>query len=225
MIIEFMELSNELKSKYGNYNITHKDLAKIISDKSETDFKVLHVVFKGLGFSEFLKNYYEYIFLVREEDLKKLHKYYYITEYKDKPIKFNLDKENSMIIDYSVNIDGPQKLNLEDIEYVNSFMVEDFINKNCKENICLLKKDESYSKNNNLDNFNWFIPNFNWFIPYILNKHKNEGYDKKYKKIVYLMQGGNNNESQLNFQSDYIYQCIDENIEKIMEEQDVNNLQ
>ena len=67
-------LPDELKEQWGDYNIIHEDLAKIISDKTETEFTVLRVVSsyeckEKLGMDKFD----EYVFLVRKDILEKLY--------------------------------------------------------------------------------------------------------------------------------------------------------
>ena len=233
-------LPDELKEQWGDYNISHEDLAKIISDKTETEFTVLRVVSsyeckEKLGMDKFD----EYVFLVRKDDLEKLYQSCKTNEQGYKYFKVSSKwKEIDEDEVYFFENESIMKFNgypLSPAKVITNFF---------KENICLLRKQAK-------DNLN--LENFNWFVPYVLEHYSLGNLEKmeenlyftaenpipvaEDKKLIESMQNifhykyrGSDKDMDLsyfseserfNFQPKYVKECLNERMEKIKKERGI----
>ena len=184
---------------YKNINISNEDLAKIISDKTETDFIVVYILIENY-LSEINQRK---IYLMSKNEISKIKK---SDKFKDK-VEISTDLENIKIKETN-----------------NEKVFDDFI-ESIKEKFHLLEYKFPYSCVEDKK-----YCDINWVIPYLIKKNKINTNDIKKTSENYIY--SNEKSCCLHFgikfsdncQTEYIYNCIDENFEKIVEEQIENNL-
>lgn len=184
---------------YRNINISNEDLAKMISDKTETDFVVVYILIEN----QLSETNQRKIYLLSKDEISKI--------------------KGSDIFKDKVEI----STDLKDIkikETSNEKVFDDFIG-SIKEKFNLLEYNFPYCCVEDKK-----FCDINWVIPYLIKKNKININDIKKTSENYIY--SNEKSCCLHFgikfsdncQTEYIYNCIDENFEKIVEEQIENNL-
>lgn len=184
---------------YRNINISNEDLAKMISDKTETDFVVVYILIEN----QLSETNQRKIYLLSKNEISKI--------------------KGSDIFKDKVEISTDLK-NIKIKETSTEKVFDDFIG-SIKEKFNLLEYKFPYFCVEDKK-----FCDINWVIPYLIKKNKININDIKKTSENYIY--SNDKSCCLHFgmkfsdncQTEYIYNCIDENFEKIVEEQIENNL-
>lgn len=202
---------------YKNINISNEDLAKMISDKTETDFVPLYISALAYRNVENIKDK-----ILTEDKL-------FVLVSKEDFEKFNTNLKNNNCILNDIEIDICNNYVCCFVDPANLFTskkspISIILENYFKENMIL------FSTNEILVNLH-HLKDINWAIPYIL-KNVKITIDKSEKNINDLILTAFSDKEMIDEYKDnqinslnYAFNCIDENIEKIMEEQIEGNIQ
>lgn len=202
---------------YKNINISNEDLAKMISDKTETDFVPLYIsalAYRNVGNSKDKILTEDKLFvLVSKEDFERFNK--------------NLKNNNCILNNIEIDICNnyiccfadPTDLYLSKKSPI-SIILENYF----KEKMILFSTNEVLVNLHNLKDINWAIPYSLKNVKVTIDKEEKDIYDlmlTAFSDKEIIDEYKNNQINSLN----YAFNCINENFMKIIEEQIEGNIQ